>query len=359
MSTPLSPDRSTEEMPSGADWDEWDGSSPFWIHCLAGSLAGCIEHVALYPLDTVRTHIQVCAACIHNPSSKIAPFQSTSKTRTSTSPLQNSLARQPYSQIISAASHQRLPLGVWGTIRYLMNEPTVARSSGEIGGGGISRLFRGISTVWVGCIPAHALYFSSYEGVKHSLNADPLVVSLSAGAAAVTGHDIIMTPLDTLKQRMQMGQYSSLTTALSHILRKPSTFYHSLGVTLATNLPYGMLMVATQDAVRDLLHNQETKSTPHYSTSTLLLASSSGGCVAAALTTPLDRIKTAHQTNMPCLQQTHCRRTTPIIIQHIYRTEGWQGFWRGMVPRVLAHTPAVAISWTTYETVKQWLLERE
>jgi hypothetical protein len=25
------------------DWEEWDGRSPFWIHCVAGSLAGVSE----------------------------------------------------------------------------------------------------------------------------------------------------------------------------------------------------------------------------------------------------------------------------------------------------------------------------
>jgi len=26
-----------------ADWGEWDGQSPFWIHCVTGSLAGVTE----------------------------------------------------------------------------------------------------------------------------------------------------------------------------------------------------------------------------------------------------------------------------------------------------------------------------
>ena len=34
------------------DWEEWDGTSPFWIHCVAGSTAGVVEHTALFPLDT-------------------------------------------------------------------------------------------------------------------------------------------------------------------------------------------------------------------------------------------------------------------------------------------------------------------
>ena len=54
----------SEQETADADWEEWDGNSPFWIHCVAGSFAGVVEHVMVYPLDTVRTHIQVCASCI-------------------------------------------------------------------------------------------------------------------------------------------------------------------------------------------------------------------------------------------------------------------------------------------------------
>jgi solute carrier family 25 iron transporter 28/37 len=39
---------SSEEL----DWEEWDGKSPFWHHCVAGSAAGVAEHVLVYPLDT-------------------------------------------------------------------------------------------------------------------------------------------------------------------------------------------------------------------------------------------------------------------------------------------------------------------
>jgi len=31
-----------------ADWEEWDGRSPFWIHCVAGSLAGVTEVSAIH-----------------------------------------------------------------------------------------------------------------------------------------------------------------------------------------------------------------------------------------------------------------------------------------------------------------------
>ena len=66
------------------EWEEWDGSSPFWVHCVAGSMAGVAEHVLVYPLDTVRTHIQVCAACHFNPASHNASTQAAGMAKTTT-----------------------------------------------------------------------------------------------------------------------------------------------------------------------------------------------------------------------------------------------------------------------------------
>ncbi|CAM9723525.1 unnamed protein product, partial [Discosporangium mesarthrocarpum] len=42
-------------------------------------------------------------------------------------------------------------------------------------------------------------------------------------------------------------------------------------------------------------------------------------------------------------------------VRQIWATDGLQGFFRGSGPRLLVHMPSVAISWTTYETVKNWL----
>ena len=92
---------------------------------------------------------------------------------------------------------------------------------------GFKRLWRGVQTMFVGCIPAHALYFSSYESIKsicldhnhnnnnsnnnngketsqqHHVGIDTLspLQAMAAGGVATLLHDFIMTPMDTMKQR--------------------------------------------------------------------------------------------------------------------------------------------------------------
>merc|ERR1711991_1221901 len=48
-------------------------------------------------------------------------------------------------------------------------------------------------------------------------------------------------------------------------------------------------------------------------------------------------------------------RGTVAAAKQIFAAEGLRGFFRGLAPRVLFHTPSVAICWSTYETIKRTL----
>lgn len=227
------------------------------------------------------------------------------------------------------------------------------------------RLWRGVETMFIGCIPAHALYFSSYEMVK-AATLDPQTHQVTtygaslAGAAATLAHDSIMTPLDTVKQRLQLGHYDGVAHALRRIVNTEGAgaLYKSFPVTIATNVPYGMIMVTTHETLK----NQDVP---------VVWASSTAGFLASALTTPFDVVKTRLQTQNlepACfMKKTNCPMVGPgdtqrinlsQAIQQIWREQGPRGFFRGLVPRVLSHTPAVTISWTTYEVLKQQLTTR-
>jgi solute carrier family 25 iron transporter 28/37 len=155
-----------------------------------------------------------------------------------------------------------------------------------------------------------------------------------------------------------------------------------------------MIMVSTNEYLK---HYLTKESQMPATTSTYLLAGCGAGAVASAVTTPLDRIKTRLQTQtmgsaMVAMEtqvsavasnsgaaaaaaancemkafsaQCHKSKAVSSAVryhgwveagQSIVRTEGMMGLFRGLTPRVVTHMPAVAISWTTYETVKRWLV---
>ena len=150
-----------------------------------------------------------------------------------------------------------------------------------------------------------------------------------AGGVATLLHDFIMTPMDTMKQRMQLGHYYNLRDAFCSIVwgngkgggvgggmkegmvRTTSCggegwrgLYRSFPITVMTNVPYGMIMMTTNEWLRGVLedgmygfhehHHGGGENPFHFAT--ILFSGMGAGMVASAVTAPLDRVKTRLQT---------------------------------------------------------------
>mmetsp|Transcript_7382 Transcript_7382/g.9361 ORF Transcript_7382/g.9361 Transcript_7382/m.9361 type:complete len:384 (-) Transcript_7382:1070-2221(-) len=370
------------------DWEEWNPESgtPFYVHALAGSIAGAAEHCAMFPFDTIKTFAQ--------------------------------------------AEGNAGSSNVGDSLRRLVQAE------------GSFRLWRGVSTMLTGCIPAHAAYFSIYEHGKDvfSLN-DPNathnpLAAATCGSLATIAHDCIMTPMDVIKQRMQLGFGNSIRDCVAGIVKTDGIggLFRSFPTTLLMNIPYAGIMVATNESVKKILNPSN-----QYNVGAFLVSGGIAGAVAAAFTNPLDVAKTRLQTQ--CIlsggrpfensrSKTHssgicfckhgkvssiskcldnrgvallrqsktgilennfasymalCRHkysgnemrkgtttyTSPIerpaptsgvrynglldALKTIYAEEGAAGFARGLRPRLMVNAPSVAISWTAYETAKSVL----
>lgn len=235
------------------------------------------------------------------------------------------------------------------------------------------------------------------------------------GAAATSGHDFFMTPFDVVKQRMQLGYYRNVSHCIRSVLRVEGlgAFYRSLPTTMMMNMPYGCVMVATNESAKKFLNPNG-----QYNFYTTVIAGSVAGGVAGGLTNPLDVIKTRLQTQdlEPCVKplaagqssignfffsrlssSTSAPLAGPTAAASPYVTKassgaaplcesavifptstvnvvspryhgmlqtakllyiegGFRGFFRGAGARMLIHAPSVAISWTTYETIKHFFV---
>lgn len=279
------------------DYDDYEAlpSSSLRAIVVAGSLAGVAEHCAMYPLDTVKTQMQ----------SQLNPSRE----------------------------------GVLQALR-------------RIGGTGS---YRGIFIVPVGAAPAHALYFSCYEKVKQLSARARMGSDIGAGvagASATVVHDAVMNPVEVIKQRMQMrgSVYRTISECTSMIYRNEGlwAFYKSYPTQLLMNMPFQIVHVVAYERMMNYLNPQRDYDPLHHA-----LAGGTAGAVAAALTTPLDNLKTVLNTQEEC---TLCR-ARPIdgaidAAQFIYRSSGWSGYMRGITARVMFQMPGTAICWSVYEFTK-------
>jgi solute carrier family 25 iron transporter 28/37 len=165
---------------------------PFWRHACAGSLAGISEHVGMYPLDTVKTRMQA------------------------------------------------MP-GNSGVVQTMQ---TIIAERGFLG------FLRGASVIGVGCVPAHCGLFITYELGKDWLlqtgNVHQPMHTAVCGAVAASVHDVILTPTDVIKQRLQLGCYNGPFDCVRTILQTegPNALYRSLPVTLMSNVPNTAVLAA-------------------------------------------------------------------------------------------------------------------
>ncbi|XP_017100019.1 mitoferrin [Drosophila bipectinata] len=267
------------------------------VNMTAGAIAGVLEHVIMYPLDSVKTRMQ-------------------------------------------SLSPPTKDLNILSTFRNMVTRE------------GLLRPIRGASAVVLGAGPAHSLYFASYEMVKeltakftkhNNLN---YVIS---GVVATVIHDGISSPTDVIKQRMQMynSPYTSVVTCIRDVYKKEGfkAFYRAYGTQLFMNLPYQTIHFTIYEFIQNKF-NLERK----YNPKVHMVAGAAAGASAAAITTPLDVVKTLLNT-----QETGLTRGMIEAARKIYHMAGPLGFFRGMTARVLYSMPATAICWSTYEFFKFYL----
>ena len=228
---------------------------------------------------------------------------------------------------------------------------------------GLKGLYSGVGAVAVGAGPSHGIYFVVYEYMKSFLgatNADqrhrPLETGFAASVATIIA-DGFMTPLDVVKQRLQLANHpykGAIDCAYSMFKNEGiRPFFRSYNTTVIMNVPFVAIHFAAYESCKKLLR----KSAEDEGLLTQLTAGAIAGGFAAAATNPLDVVKTRLQTDGGILGAKHNSSTTFQVLRNVVQTEGFGALMHGIKPRVLFHAPAAAISWVTYETCKEILFQ--
>lgn len=104
-------------------------------------------------------------------------------------------------------------------------------------------------------------------------------------------HDAISNPTEVIKQRLQMynSRYQSVIQCMSNVYKQEGlrAFYRSYYTQLVMNLPYQAIHFSTYEFIQNHLNKDRKYNPPVH-----VVAGGLAGATAAAVTTPLDVVKT-------------------------------------------------------------------
>jgi len=269
------------------------------IHMAAGMAAGIVEHCSMYPFDLVKTRMMALGG----------------------------------------------QTGMASSLRSIVSTE------------GLRSLWRGMPVVMCWAGPAHAAYFTAYEVSKSKTGkllgpANP-IGHLMSGAVASLVHDMWMTPIDAVKQRLQkaQSQYKSGRHCCAVMFKEEGirSFYRSYGTQICMNVPQQMVHFGCYEFLKKKLNPEnEYRPTVH------IISGGLAGGAAAWLTTPFDVCKTLLNTQ-PTLSEGQSKQAVRGLgnsLRLIYATSGFRGFFKGSIPRMLTIMPSTAICWWVYEMFK-------
>lgn len=203
---------------------------------------------------------------------------------------------------------------------------------------------RGVPGLYSGALPAlatsapiSAIYAATYEAVKGALL--PLcppgchwAAHCAGGALASVATSVVFTPAEAVKARLQVGHFRSAPLALRGIVAGEGVgaLYRGWGAVLCRNVPQSVLKFLAYEKLRERATGMFP---PGEAPAWLTLAMGAlAGSSAALCTTPFDVAKTRLQT-----AGGGGKGGLGAVLGGIARTEGLQGLYRGLGPRLVIY----------------------
>lgn len=272
----------------------------FQLSLFAGAFAGFTVDVVLFPLDTLKTRMQLAA---------------------------------PSASTATATTLSKPPL--------------------------FKGLYQGFGPAVAASAPAAAAFFAVYDYTKRLLEArvkdakyTPLCHMVAAAAGDIAG-STVRVPFEVVKQRMQSGMYNSARQAVRATIAAEGVrgFFKGYGSLVLRELPFD----AIQFPLYEFLQNKwkEVSGQGELKTWQTSFCGSIAGGVSAALTTPLDVVKTRLMT-----QKAGINKYKGIVhgLRTIAREEGLGALMAGVTPRVMWISLGGAVFFGAYEAAKKVMI---
>ncbi|KAF7731882.1 hypothetical protein EC973_007713 [Apophysomyces ossiformis] len=229
---------------------------------------------------------------------------------------------------------------------------------------GIPALWRGLSAGLVMAIPSTIIYFVGYDYIRDQTQIVNQTLHdyspLWAGGAARVVAAAVISPIELFRTRLQSVEglqgFGDVWRGVVRMVHKDgvSSLWRGLLPTMLRDVPFSAVYWMGYERIKDRLQPQTVRSNDAVSQfHTSFVAGASSGMIAAVITTPFDVIKTQRQ-----VSSIRADIRFSQLLRNIVATEGYQGFFRGVVPRVIKVAPSCAIMISSYEVGKLLFADR-
>lgn len=225
---------------------------------------------------------------------------------------------------------------------------------------GVPGLYKGLAGSLVGQVPYGTLTFGSYEVYKEMLlqrfgDAQLGLISLCAAIMGDITGSVWLVPSEQVKQQLQGGVYNSVSTAVRSTWKSGGlpAFYRGWLGQVMRDVPFRAIQMPAYELTKRFYLANIVSRRPRdggegavtLSAGDSVVVGAVAGTISAAITTPLDVLKTRLMT------QTTAQGTFATAAS-IVRQEGLVGMFQGIGPRVAYIGPSCGLFFLVYEGVK-------
>lgn len=230
-------------------------------------------------------------------------------------------------------------------------------SQGFYKAGGFRGIYKGVGSVLVGSAPGAAVFFCTYDTLKRVLPNPPHLTPVNHMLSASIGEVaacLVRVPTEVIKTRSQTSSYGTLANtslATAKLVWKTDGlrgFYRGFGTTVMREIPFASLQFPMYEFFKHrlsyLLYDKPSSLRPFEAS----LCGSAAGGIAAALTTPLDVLKT--RVMLDLRDPSHPSYLSPLDrLRRIYLSEGIRALFAGVIPRIMWISAGGAVFLGMYE----------
>ncbi|KAJ1909140.1 S-adenosylmethionine transporter [Tieghemiomyces parasiticus] len=230
--------------------------------------------------------------------------------------------------------------------------------------GGFSGIYSGLLSAVIGSAPSAAAFFVAYEYLKRTLTGRlssdryaPLAHMLAASGGEISAC-VVRVPTEVIKQRMQTRQYRTTFAAVRSIAATDGMlgFYRGYHSTVVREIPFTCIQFSLYEGLKQVWG--ERRGRPVEPWEAALCGSLSGG-IAAAVTTPLDVVKTRIMLSSRTPAGGNQTYYSGVVgtIRRIAAEEGVRALFSGVGPRTVWISLGGAVFLGVYEKAKKTLVD--